>query len=92
MVATATQGSGFRLERLNLGSAPAVRFVEVATDGAEKAGAWIPVAAGEQLAIGVVDTSPHPTVVLESASKEHLFTFTGNAPTRFDVRVSASDQ
>jgi hypothetical protein len=90
LIAIANDGSGFRIERCNLGSAPAVRFVVIAADAAEKAGGWIQVVAGERLAIGVFDTSPHPTVVLESANAEHLLTLSSNAPARFDVRISTT--
>lgn len=92
LVATANDGSGFRLERLNVGAIPAVRFVGMAVDGAEKPDAWIHVVAGERLAIGVLDTLPHPTVVLESANGEHVLTLADSISAHFDVSTSPAQQ
>ena len=88
LVANGAFGSSFRLETMTSDSAPAVRFVEVAADGTETAGDWIPVVFGEKLAVGLVETASHPTIVLAGTSGEHLFTFAGDAPLQFDVHVA----
>jgi uncharacterized repeat protein (TIGR01451 family) len=90
MAANASDGSGFRIERCSLGATPAVRFVGVGADRAEQAGEWISVSAGERLVVGVFDTSPRATVVMERGSGEYLMMLPGGAQARFEVRVSTN--
>ena len=66
------------------------RFRPVGADRAEQAGEWISVSAGERLVVGVFDTSPRATVVMERGSGEYLMMLPGGAQARFEVRVSTN--
>lgn len=65
--ASAADGSGFRVERLNLQRRPRVRLVAVSAQGEERAGAWAEAEPGARLAVGVARSDGHSTVLLEGA-------------------------
>ncbi|MCQ4163095.1 InlB B-repeat-containing protein [Tahibacter harae] len=80
--ASAADGSGFRVERLNLQRAPRVRLVTVSARGEERAGAWADAEPGTRLAVGVARSGSHPAVLLEGARQPLAMDLPGEAAMR----------
>lgn len=91
LAAFSDDGSGFRIERLNLTAAPRVRIVAVGADGSERPGNWTQAGVSAQLAIGLADQSGNLTVVLESTNEELLMPLSGAAQT-YRVRSPAGGE
>ena len=70
--ARALDGSGFRVERLNLGT-PRVRLVSINLFGVEHAGAWVTAAASEQVTVGLIDDQGTAAVIAASGGQETLY-------------------
>jgi uncharacterized repeat protein (TIGR01451 family) len=86
--ARAIDGSGFRIERLNLATAPYIRLVSIGLLGMEQPGNWVKSSLGGQVAIGLVDG--HGTLaVLETAAGE--LTIDLSTQTQEVYQVEAAD-
>jgi hypothetical protein len=73
--ASALDGSGFRVERLNIGTAPRVRLVSVDSDGSERPTDWIQTSLSAPLGVEVGENAAQ--VVLLTAKAELSVTLTG---------------
>lgn len=80
--AVAADGSGFRVERLNLERKPRVRLVTVSVRGEERAGAWADAEAGARLAVGVEKSDGRSTLLLEGALQPLAVVLPGEAAMR----------
>jgi uncharacterized repeat protein (TIGR01451 family) len=67
--AHAIDGTGFRVERLNLEATPQLRIVAIDVLGAERTSAWIKAAASGHVVLGLVDDGG-TAALLETASGE----------------------
>jgi hypothetical protein len=73
--ASALDGSGFRVERLNIGTAPRVRLVSVDSDGSERPTDWMQTSLSAPLGVEVGENAAQ--VVLLTAKAELSVTLTG---------------
>jgi hypothetical protein len=86
----AADGSGFRLERLNLGAGMAVRVVGVTAEGSAMPSAWTPVKAGERLALSLVDAGPQSALLIESGASEQIHVLPCAPDVAFRVELAAA--
>jgi hypothetical protein len=68
----ANNGSGFRVERLNLGATPSVRLVVVAQDRSERASLWAATIGGARLTLATVDAADGSRVLLLEGAESPL--------------------
>jgi uncharacterized repeat protein (TIGR01451 family) len=84
----APDGSGFRVERMNVGKQPAVRVVSIGLLGIEHASAWSATQNGAQVVLGLAGDS-NTQALLETSSGEAMLQL--SAQTAQVYQVSAAD-
>ncbi len=68
----ANDGSGFRVERANLGATPSVRLVVIAHDRSERASLWAATIGGARLTLATVDAADGSRVLLLEGAQSPL--------------------
>ena len=87
--AHAIDGTGFRVERLNLGATPQLRVVAIDVLGAERTSAWVSAAASEHVVLGLVDDGG-TAALLETTGGEATLRLSVATEEVYQVRAGGS--
>ena len=87
--AHANDGSGFRIERMNLGVAPSVRLIAIDSNGAERPSDWAPTSPAGTLVLALDENQGNATVLLETEKAELTMTLPSKAQS-YHIDVMAS--
>jgi uncharacterized membrane protein len=92
LVARSADGSGFRIERLNFGLTAWIRAVVFDRAGAERCGEWIVAAAGEPIALAIIDTADSATLQLLDGTADTSVTLSGAAGQSYVIEARGTVQ